>query len=61
MTLIDEAIKNLELTSQKLEAYASDPMRYNTEFAYYLDMMSFEMRKQASELRETRYLLGDLI
>ena len=54
-----KAIENLQLLSQELERAANSPKVYNTEFAYYLELMSFEMHKQANELKEMAYLFGD--
>ncbi len=55
------AISNLEIMSVALENAANDPRNYNTEFASYLDIMSYEMRRQASSLRENEYLLGGIL
>ncbi len=57
-TTIHEAIINIEKTSSALETYANDPRNYNTEYASILDVMAFEMRKQASSLKEWQYFLG---
>jgi len=57
-TTINLAIENLENTSIALEKAACDPKHYNTDFAHYLDIMAYEMRKQASSLKEFDYLLG---
>ena len=47
-----EAIKNLEKTSQALEEYANRQENYNSAYSQYLEIMSFEMYKQANDLRE---------
>lgn len=57
---LEEAINNLENTSVILEQCANNPRNYNTDFAHYLELMSFEMRKSANEIREHRYVLGGL-
>lgn len=53
---IDEAIKNLEITMQALDKAASDEKNYNTDFGYLLEQMSYEMKRNASNLREMRYM-----
>ncbi len=53
-----EAIKNLELISCAFDKTANKPEIYNTEFAYYLEQMSWSLHKQANELRELEYLFG---
>ncbi len=58
---IAEVIENLEKSSIVLEKAANNPKNYNSEFSHYLDMVSFEMRKQASELRECEYQMGGLL
>ncbi len=37
--------------SQALSRAANSPRNYNTEGAHYLELMSFEMHKNANELR----------
>lgn len=59
-TTIKLAISNLEVISAALESAANNPKNYNTEFAAYLDNMSYEMRKQASSLKESEYLFGGI-
>jgi len=51
-----EAIKNLELISCAFEKTANKPENCNTEFAYYLEQMSWSLHKHANELRELEYL-----
>lgn len=53
-----EAINNLELMSQALDKAANKPENYNTEWAYYLEQMSWSMHKHANELRDIEYLFG---
>jgi hypothetical protein len=48
---IDLAISNLEATSNALEKAANDPKNYNTLFAGYLDVISYETRRMANELK----------
>lgn len=48
---IKEAIKNLELTSCVLEQAANSPQNYNSNFANYLEIMSWELEKYATELK----------
>lgn len=53
-----EAINNLELISTALDKAASKPENYNTEWAYYLEQMSWALHKQANELKEMEYMFG---
>ncbi len=53
-----EAIKNLELVSAALDKAANKPENYNTDWAYYLEQMSWSLHKQANDLRDLEYLLG---
>lgn len=53
---LDIMINNLEKTSQALEKAANTPENYNTQFAFYLEQMSWEMHKHANELKEINYL-----
>jgi len=53
---IDEAIKNLEITMQALDKAVNDEKIYNTEFGYLLEQMSFEMQRNATNLKEMRYM-----
>lgn len=46
-----QAINNLELISAALEKAANAPQNYNSEFAFHLERMSWEMHKQANELK----------
>lgn len=54
----DEAIKNLETLAVALEKAANCPKNYNTEFAQYLENMSWEMQKNANELKEISRIFG---
>ena len=51
-----DVIKNLEVMSQTLEKVANSPQHYNSEYAIYLERMSWEMHKQANEIRELEYM-----
>lgn len=53
-----DAISNLERMSEVLDKVANKPENYNTEWAYYLEQMSFSLYKQANELRDLESLLG---
>lgn len=53
-----EAISNLELMSDALEKAANNPENYNTDWAHYLEQMSWSLHKHANELREIEYLFG---
>lgn len=60
-TTVDNAIITLENTSIALQKVANNPVNYNSEFAYYLDIMSNEIRAQANKLREQKFALGGLL
>jgi hypothetical protein len=51
-----EAIRNLDLMSVALEKVANKPENYNTDWAYYLEQMSWSLYKHANELRDLEYL-----
>jgi len=53
-----EAISNLELMSQALEKAANEPKNYNTDWAYYLEQMSWQMHKHANDLRDLESMFG---
>lgn len=46
-----EAINNLQLMSDALEKASNRPDLYNTDLGYYLEQMSYQMHKDACELR----------
>jgi len=54
MNAIFEAIKNLETVGITLEKFANHPDNYNTDYAQYLENLSWEMHKHAKELRELK-------
>ena len=54
----DEAIKNLEIMSSTLDKVANKPENYNTEWAHYLEKMSWSLHQHANDLKELKYLLG---
>ena len=58
MNAITDAIKNLETMSRALENHANDPENYNSSYSSYLEIMSWEMHKQASDLKEMSYIYG---
>lgn len=47
----NQAIDNLNLISAALGKAANKPENYNSDWAYYLEQMSFEMHKQAAQLK----------
>jgi hypothetical protein len=47
----NEAISNLELVVKALDKAANKPENYNTDWAYYLENMSWSLHKHANELR----------
>ncbi|MEK6883823.1 MAG: hypothetical protein AABY22_29610 [Nanoarchaeota archaeon] len=49
---INLAIKNLELTGKALEKAANNPKIYNTDYAYYLEQISYATYCQANELKQ---------
>lgn len=49
---IEEAIANIASTSAALEKYCNDPKNYNTYGAQLLERMSWELSKQALDLKE---------
>lgn len=55
---IQDAISNLNKMSEVLDKAASKPENYNTEWAYYLEQMSWSLFKHANELRDLESLLG---
>lgn len=59
MNAISEAIKNLEVVSKSLESFANKPENYNTQYAGYLEVMSWEMLKKANQLKEMKELYGE--
>lgn len=54
----EEAINNLEKIAEALEKAANCPKNYNTEFAQYLENMSWEMQRSANALKEISHLFG---
>lgn len=54
-----QAITNLQTMSQALERIANKPEIYNSDYGYYLEQFSFEMRRQAAQLREVEYLFSE--
>jgi hypothetical protein len=55
---MNEAIKNLQVVSEALEKAANKPENYNTDYARYLEIMSWEMHKQSNELKTLNRLYG---
>jgi len=54
---IQEAIANIASTSQAIEKYCNDPdKRCSPYAANLLERMSWELNKQAEELKEINYL-----
>lgn len=56
--IIDEAIANMASTSKALEMYCNDPKNYNSYGAHLLEQMSWELHKQANDLKELQYNYG---
>ncbi len=59
MNAITDAIKNLESSSKALESFANKPENYNTDYAGYLELMSWEMLRKANQLKEMNTLYGE--
>lgn len=53
---IQDAISNLDKMSQALDKVANKPENYNSDWAYYLEQMSWSLHKHANELRDLEYL-----
>lgn len=51
-----ETINNLVTMSHTLEQFANRPENYNTEWAQYLEQMSWSLYKHANELRDIESL-----
>lgn len=56
--VITEAIANMASTSKALEKFCNDPKNYNSYGAQLLEQMSWELHKQANDLRELQYMYG---
>ena len=57
-TIIQEAIANIASTSQALEKYCNDPKNYNSYGAQLIEQMSWELHRQANQLKEFQYHYG---
>lgn len=57
---VSEAIKNLEATSLALEKFANKQNTYNSDYAHYLEHLSWEMSKHANELKEINFIYGEI-
>jgi hypothetical protein len=55
---IEEAIANIAITSAALEKYCNDPKNSNSYGAQLLERMSYELHKQANELKEMQHTYG---
>lgn len=51
-----QTVSNLEKMGQVLSTAANKPENYNTDWAYYLEQMSFSLFRQADDLRDLMYL-----
>lgn len=54
---IRQTVNNLEKMSHTLSEAANKPENYNTTWAYYLEQISFDLSRQASELSGLMCLL----
>jgi hypothetical protein len=55
---ITQTADQLLAISSLLENLACMPKNYNTDFAYYLDQLSFDVFRLANELRSRYEILG---
>ena len=51
-----QAIQNLELLSCELDKFANKAENYNSQWAHYLEQMSFEMVRLATDIRDIECL-----
>lgn len=56
--VIKEAIANMASTSAALDKFCNDPKNYNSYGAQLLEQMSWELHKQANQLKEFEYTYG---
>jgi len=56
--IIKEAIANIASTSEALEKYSNDPKNYNAYGAQLIERMSWELYRQALDLKEIQYHYG---
>ena len=56
--VLEEAIANIASVSKSLEDFCNKPDIYNVYGSQLIEKMSWELYKQANDLREIRYLLG---
>lgn len=56
--LIEEAIANMSSTSAALDKYCNDPKNYNSYAAQLLEQMSWELHRQANDLKSIQYIYG---
>jgi hypothetical protein len=56
--IIEDAIANMASTSKALETYCNDPKNYNSYGAQLLEKMSWELYKQANDLKIIQYTYG---
>lgn len=47
---LQQTLSNLHKMSQTLSTAANKPENYNTQWAYYLEQISFDLAKQADDL-----------
>jgi hypothetical protein len=53
---VEQAIANIAATSEALEKFSNQPNTCSPYAAQLLERMSWELHKQAEELREINYL-----
>jgi uncharacterized protein YeaO (DUF488 family) len=56
--VIRDAITSIATTSEALEKYCNDPKNFNSYGSNYLEQLSWELHKQANELKEFEYRYG---
>lgn len=60
MCNVNEAISNLNLMSDALEKFANRKEIFNSDYAMYLEQLSWEMSKHANDLAEINYIYGGI-
>lgn len=56
--IIQDAIANIASTSSALDKFCNDPKNYNSCGAELLEKMSYELQRQANDLREFQFNYG---
>lgn len=59
MNSINEAIKNLQTISESLKICANKRENYNTDFGFYLGLISKQMNNHANDLENIIHAYGE--